>query len=439
MNMQTSIGTTLLRASIGLLAAAALTPIGSVVAAGADDFVLEKVVQVSRHGVRPPTAGNVKAIDAATRREWPSWTVEPGHLTGHGYAAVVEMARYRANELRARGLFAESCPGQGEVYAWASPMQRTRATAQAMLDGMFPGCGLQAGSVDGDMDALFQADKMGFAPLDEKLARAGIMKAMGGSEKNARKRFEPILTKLQNAVCETDKPCPFVGEPWKLARQDDGRFAVEGLTVASDMGETFRLQYSEGLPLDQVAFGHARTPAQVAELMELHKAKYDFINDTPYISTRGGSQLMNQVALALRQGTEVEKKDSVGNPPDTALLLFVAHDTNISYLRTILGFTWKLGDYPQGNIPPGSGLAFERYLETASGKRFVRVMFEGQSMDQIRSLASLGADEKPLIAEFKASDECQETNVGLLCPLEGFSALLDSKIDKTAVVEYQYP
>lgn len=441
MNMQirTGVGAALRQSSLGLLLAAALVPASPVVAASADGFVLEKVVQVTRHGVRPPTAGNVKAIDAATLRDWPAWTVEPGHLTGHGYSAVVEMARYRASELRERGLFSDACPSTGEVYAWASPMQRTRATAEAMLDGLFPGCGLQAGSVPGDMDALFQADKMGFAPLDEKKAREGILKSLGGSEEVARRRLEPTLDKLQKAVCQPGKPCPFVGEPWKLARKEDGRFAVDGLTVASDMGETFRLQYSEGLPLDQVAFGHARTPAEVSALMELHKAKYDFINDTPYIATRGGSQLMNQIALAVRQGTELERNDPLGNPPSTSLLLLVAHDTNISYLRTMLGFTWKLGDYPQGNIPPGGTLAFERYVESKTGKRFVRVVFEGQSMDQIRNLTRLEDGERPLMAEFKAGDNCRQASVGLLCPLNEVSAKLEAIIDKTALKAYEYP
>ena len=59
----------------------------------AAQFELEKVVELSRHGIRPPTPGNREAIDAATQRSWPQWTTRDGELTGHGYAAVVNKGR----------------------------------------------------------------------------------------------------------------------------------------------------------------------------------------------------------------------------------------------------------------------------------------------------------------------------------------------------------
>lgn len=60
---------------------------------------------------------------------------------------------------------------------------------------------------------------------------------------------------------------------------------------------------------------------------------------------------MNQIALELKQGTPLEQKDAPDSPPDVPLMLLMAHDTNISYLRTMLGFGWKQGDYIANNIP----------------------------------------------------------------------------------------
>ncbi|HCR56220.1 MAG TPA: histidine-type phosphatase, partial [Raoultella sp.] len=59
----------------------------------AERYQLEKVVELSRHGIRPPTAGNREAIEAATQRPWTQWTTRDGELTGHGYAAVVNKGR----------------------------------------------------------------------------------------------------------------------------------------------------------------------------------------------------------------------------------------------------------------------------------------------------------------------------------------------------------
>src|SRR5476651_2769065 len=126
----------------------------------ADRYLLEKVVEISRHGVRPPTADNRQSMQNATGREWPVWTTRDGELTGHGYAAAELKGRYEADYYRQRGLLSAGCPGAGAVYVWASPLQRTRATAQALLDGAFPGCGMAAHYVAHAPDPLFQTDKM---------------------------------------------------------------------------------------------------------------------------------------------------------------------------------------------------------------------------------------------------------------------------------------
>lgn len=420
---------------LGIALSLALLPSAQAAEKAGQQYVLEKSVQVSRHGVRPPT--DLEKMKKATNREWPRWTVAPGDLTGHGYIASSLMADYQARYYRDAGLLPEGCPTEGSVFAISSPKQRTRATVAAMMDGMFPGCGEQAVSVPGLQDALFQTDKMGFAKLDPAIAEKQIMAALGGDLKKAKARFQSDLDRLKEVACIEGQACPFHEAEWTL-QQKDSRFKIMGLSSASSIGESIRLQYSEGLPLSQVAFGHASTAEEVAELGRFHQAKYDFINDTPYISMRGGSQLMNQINLALLEGTELEKNDPLGNPPKAPLFVIVAHDTNISYLRTMLGFTWELGEYRKGNIPPTGTLSWERFRDSKTGERFIRTSFTAQSMDQIRSLIPLDANNPPLQAEFDLGD-CKKTDVGTLCPLDSFAQKMESIIDKTALIGYSYP
>ena len=421
---------------IGLLLGGLALQAGAEAGTPVKGYELEKVVQVSRHGVRPPTAGNTQDMGAVSDRAWPAWSVEDGHLTGHGYAAAVQMGRYRGEQLRHAGLLPPGCPAAGQVFAWASPIQRTRATASALLDGLFPGCGLQPGSVAGELDPLFQTDKLSFAALDPELAKAGILQAMGGSAEQAQKALTADVQRLRQAVCDPGKPCPVADTPWRLEQGKDGRYEIQGLSVAANMAETFRLQYSEGLPLAEVAFGHGRDAQAVAGLMGLLRAKYDFINNTPYIARRGGSQLMNQIALALGDGSGAGAVQ--GGPPNVPLVMYVAHDTNISYLRTMLGFTWQQSPYPQNNIPPASTLAFERYREVSSGQRFVHIVFEAQSLDQIRSLQGLSSGNPPLSESFNLDGHCRPSAVGLLCPINEVLARMEQGIDRTAVVPYEY-
>ena len=406
-------------------------------AAPADDFVLDKVVQVSRHGVRPPT--DSAKLAKVTGRAQPRWSVPDGHLTGHGYAAAVEMGRYRGQVLRSAGLLPDGCPASGQVFVRASPLQRTQATALALLDGLFPGCGLQPSVVQGDKDALFQADKMPFARLDAQRAEDSVLARMGGSVAGAQARYRDAEQQLRNVICAGSAPCSYAEQPWQLTQDEDGRLAIKGLGTQANLGETFRLEYSEGLPLDQVAFGHGRSARQVSQLTALTKAKYDFINDSPYIASRGGSQLMNQIALALGQGTPQAKDDPLGMPPDTRFTLLVAHDTNISYLRTLLGFRWSLGDYLEGNIPPVGSLHFERYKQLSSGRYFLRVAFEAQSLEQIRQLTPLTRAQPPLHADMTGTQGCITASVGVLCPLDAALQRLDQNIDRTALTPYHYP
>ncbi|MDY7534677.1 histidine-type phosphatase [Pseudomonas sp. Bout1] len=408
----------------------------SVQAAPADGFVLDKVVQVSRHGVRPPT--DSAKLAKVTGRELPKWSVPDGHLTGHGYAAAVEMGRYRGQVLRAAGLLPNGCPAPGEVFVRASPLQRTQATATALLDGLFPGCGLQPSVVQGDKDALFQADKMPFARLDPQRAEDSVLARMGGSVAGAQARYRGAEQQLRNVICAEATACQYRDQPWQLVEDEEGRVAIKGLSLEANLGETFRLEYSEGLPLDQVAFGQGVTPAQVAQLTTLTKAKYDFINDSLYIASRGGSQLMNQISLALKQGTPQAVNDALGNPPDARFTLLVAHDTNISYLRTMLGFRWALGDYLEGNIPPVGSLQFERYKQLKTGRYFLRVAFEAQSLDQIRQLAPLATAQPPLHADLASGEGCVRTQAGLLCPMDVALKRLEQHIDRTALTAYSY-
>ena len=422
----------------GLLLASLFSPAALAQIPSSDGYVLDKVVQVSRHGVRPPTESNEKLLTSVTQRKWPTWLVPFGNLTGHGYTGAVEMGRYRGEVLRAAGLIPRGCPDASQLLVHASPLQRTKATAQALLDGMFPGCGLQPGYVHGKQDALFQANEMPFAALDPAKAKAEILKALGGSVEAAQARYKPFEEKLREVVCLPATDCPYGKQDWTLEQNAKGRFAIKGLSAGANMGEVFRLEYSQGLPLDKVAFGNGRTAAEVSSLMVLTKAKYDYLNDIPYIASRGASELMNQIALELKQGTPLEQKDAPDSPPDVPLMLLVAHDTNISYLRTMLGFGWKQGDYIANNIPPVGTLQFERYREVKTGEYFLRIAFEAQSMDQIRNLTQLTATQKPLRSDFQSAGDCRKTSAGLLCPLKDAMVKVEQNIDPTALTPYTF-
>ncbi|KHS98234.1 3-phytase [Pectobacterium brasiliense] len=403
-----------------------------------DRYQLEKVVEVSRHGVRPPTESNTTALESGTAREWPQWVTREGELTGHGYAATVLKGRYEAEYYRQQHLFTSGCPTEQQIYVLASPLQRTRATAQAYMDGMFPGCGVATHAVEDEkQDPLFHGDKMGIGTLDPERAKATVLEAMGDDLNIAYERLKPSIELLKQVVCEADKPCPVFDKPWAIKQDKDGSTSISGLNTLANMSEVFLLEYSENLPQAQVAFGHVRNAQDLIPLMAPMTAKYDFTNDVPYIAQRGGSLFMQQIAQALAQGTQEAQDMSQGEPPAVPYLLYVAHDTNIAYLRTLLQFHWQLPGDTADNIPPAGSLVFERWRDTTTQQRFLRIYFQTQSLDQIRSLTSLD-DRQPLLKEELTSQGCQQTEKGALCPFGTALKSMRESIDSSALAPVHY-
>ncbi|KHN55857.1 histidine-type phosphatase [Pectobacterium fontis] len=405
-----------------------------------DRYRLEKVVEVSRHGVRPPTESNTTALESGTARQWPQWVTREGELTGHGYAATVLKGRYEGEYYRQQHLLvlASGCPADQQIYVLASPLQRTRATAQAYLDGMFPGCGVAMHRVEDEkQDPLFHGNKMGIGTLDPERAKVEVQKAMGGNLDAAYQRLKPSVERLKQIVCETDKPCPVFDKPWAFKQDKEGEMSISGLNTLANMSEVFLLEYSENLPLTQVAFGHVHNAQDLIPLMAPMTAKYDFTNDVPYIAQRGGSLFMQQIAQALAQGTPAEQDTAHGEPPAVPYLLYVAHDTNIAYLRTLLQFHWQLPGNTADNIPPAGSLVFERWRDTTTQQRFLRIYFQTQSLDQIRSLTPL-SDQQPLLKEEWTSQGCQKTEKGTLCPFDTTLESMRKSIDSSALAEVHY-
>ena len=74
---------------------------------------LERVVIVSRHGVRAPTKFT-PLMQQVTPDRWPQWDVPLGWLTPRGGALITELGRYQRLRLADKGLLDnKTCPTAG--------------------------------------------------------------------------------------------------------------------------------------------------------------------------------------------------------------------------------------------------------------------------------------------------------------------------------------
>ncbi len=230
-------------------------PLLALQSAAAADWQLEKVVELSRHGIRPPTAGNREAIEAATGRPWTEWTTHDGELTGHGYAAVVNKGRAEGQHYRQLGLLQAGCPTAESIYVRASPLQRTRATARGAggwrlprLRRRYPLCQRGCRSPVSDRQVRRHANR-------PRPPAGGGEKEKAGDLAQRRQALAPTIQLLKQAVCQADKPCPIFDTPWQVEQSKSGKTTISGLSVMANMVETLRLGWSENLPLSQLAWG----------------------------------------------------------------------------------------------------------------------------------------------------------------------------------------
>lgn len=405
---------------------------GAMQAHADSQYQLEKVVELSRHGIRPPTPGNRKDIEAATHRAWTSWSTQDGELTGHGYAAVVNKGRWEGEHYRELGLLTAGCPQPQDLFARASPLQRTRATAQALVDGAFPGCGVAIHVVPGENDPLFQTEAFPATNTDPATQLAAV-KEKAGDLSARQQALQPAVLALKNAVCLPGADCSFFEKPWQIKQGKSGKASIDGLSVLANMVETLRLGWSENLPVSQLAWGKITSSDQITAILPLLTENYDLGNDVLYTARKRGSILLN----AMLQGAEQGVNKTADSLPDTRWLLLVAHDTNIAMVRTLMGFSWTLPGYKRGNIPPGSSLVFERWRDRKSGERFMHVYFQAQSMDDLRHLQAVDRAHPLLREEWRQSD-CRVTDVGTLCPMKSTVRALSKNLDRHAITPVDY-
>lgn len=98
------------------------------------------------------------------------------------------------------------------------------------------------------------------------VAKLAPKQARGRSLETAQTRYKPYEEKLKAVCLQTRFRLPLCNRNL-AAEAKKGRFAIKDLSARANMGEVFRLEYSLGLPLDNVAFAHGRNAAQVSNLM----------------------------------------------------------------------------------------------------------------------------------------------------------------------------
>jgi len=125
----------------------------------------------------------------------------------------------------------------------------------------------------------------------------------------------------------------------------------------------------------------------------------DFTQRTLEIAKIQASNLLDQIHRSLEQAvTHQSIQGTLGKPAGRALFL-VGHDTNISKIAGLLNMTWIV-DGRRDDTPPGGALIIELWKNRKSEDYSVRLYYTAQTLEQMRSTATLSPTNPPQRAPF---------------------------------------
>jgi len=428
------------RSSIVMLLVLAAVPLP---AAAQSDELLQKVVIVSRHGVRTPTV-EPEILASWASQPWPSWNQPPAALTPRGAQLATFMGRYFREYLAVQGaLPAAGCPAPSTAYVYADVLERTKATAQALIDGFAPGCGVvlrTRGNVT--VDPLFHPLAAGVCRLDPMVAQTRVLERVGGDLNRVTRDRKASFDALQAALgCCKPALCTAFGRgelcklsdlPTAMTPLADGAglALIGALPIAATTSEIFLLEYANGMAASDVAWGRM-TPEQMRETMRLHTEAIDLMQRTPYLARRMGSALLSRVAAAVTSARMLGFGAQDPAVREAKFVAIVGHDTNIWNLAGIMDVTWSQPGYQRNQTPPGGALMFE-VREAADKKLRVYTSYVAQSLEQMRNATPLTVEVPPVKTPLRLAG-CSTGAPGFPCTLEEFAITIRNALERDCV------
>jgi 4-phytase/acid phosphatase len=396
-------------------------PLGAKVAS-AQEYVprgeLVRFVVLSRHGVRPPLQ------DSAELNKWrrplqPNWPtlaewfsrdappgggapVCPGYLTNHGQKLMEFMGAYYRQYLDNQKLFNPGLCPKDDVFIWTDRDERTRATAEALVVGLAPQCTITIKG-SGPPPHICKKPQQGPDPLfhptsttDQNLRNCTLdPKRMPTLDDRAEvfklqvPKAQVVLECCSIELCKSENPprqsCVlpelrswFEPNPNKSSIPRQAASVKGGLNIAQSFAEILMLQYAQGFEGLKFGFGRPEaTKANMLEMLQIHTEVFKQLQRAQYVAQQQGDNLLYHISYAIEHGTDPSEPNA-----GKKFIAYIGHDTNIANVAGLLNLHWRLSEYPDDDMPPGSALIFE--VRKDGGRLFVSSAFAVEPPDIMR-------------------------------------------------------
>lgn len=386
-----------------------------------EGYQLQQVLMMSRHNLRAPLANNGSVLEQSTPNKWPEWDVPGGQLTTKGGELEVYMGHYMREWLAEQGMVKSGeCPPPYTVYAYANSLQRTVATAQFFITGAFPGCDIpvhhqeKMGTMDPTFNPVITDDSAAFseqavAAMEKELSKLQLT--------DSYQLLEKIVNYKDSPACKEKQQCSLVDGKNTFSAKYQQEPGVSGpLKVGNSLVDAFTLQYYEGFPMDQVAWGEIKSDQQWKVLSKLKNGYQDSLFTSPEVARNVAKPLVSYIDKAL-------VTDRTSAPKITVL---VGHDSNIASLLTALDFKpYQLHDQNE-RTPIGGKIVFQRWHDSKANRDLMKIEYVYQSAEQLRNADALTLQAPAQRVTLELSG-CPIDADGF-CPMDKFDSVLNEAV-----------
>lgn len=397
-------------ASVLIAFATAVPALAQTVRAG-DDTVLEQIIIFGRHGIRSSTTQQAE-LATYSQNTFPPFTgVPPGYLTPRGREAARLLGAYFHAYLRDQGLIAgDATADLARSYFHANSIQRSAMTAQKLGEGLIPGAPtipVHAFSLADPTtgahavpDPVFDPILAGVATIDAARAVDDVLGTFGSGAALAAaygaelSLVRNVLSPLGSVDPTSQATHPFTLDAFVPIVATGGAIDMGGLDLTIDAADPFVMQYADGFPLEDVAWGKL-TPETLSAQTRLNVLQINIAMRSPYVNRVQSSNAASHVLRTMKQVVSARDLPGAFGGHRSRLVVVTSSDFYTAGLAGLLGVHWQLPGYQADFCAPAGALVFELRRSRTTKKHIVRVYYTAQTFDQLRNLTPLSLEEPP--------------------------------------------
>jgi 4-phytase/acid phosphatase len=374
-----------------------------------DPTILKQIIFFGRHSVRSSVVPTAMLATMASQ-PYPDFGVPTGYLTPHGAQAEVLLGSYFRNYLLAEGLLTGSDAEDAQKsYFRANSIQRSNVTAASLGAGLMPEATIPVYSYPlGQIDPVFDPVGANAVVVDTQRAAQEVngiynAAALASAYSGELSLIRSVLFNYPNGTLPlpatpagltdpTTAPITLTAGTGQL--QTGHVIDQGGLNSAFYATDPFIMEYADGMPLQDVAWGNL-TPSALSQQSRLITLDFAIEMTTPYLSQVQSSNAAAHILRSMEQVVKGKKVPGAFCAPGTNLLGIISSDVFVVGLAGLLKLHWMLPGYQQDFVAPGAVLVFELRQVRATGDYIVRAYFTAQTLDQLRNLAPLTTEQPP--------------------------------------------